>query len=199
MSNFVKGSVPTTNEWTTVRYPAGIEEEKKQAGKTVVHKITGTQAAKDDTIAALVIPAGKVIVPLQVWRARREVLAARVASGEIGVWFESFELIEELVDTVEDINVFPVIAWDFVRFADGRGFSAAVLLRQRYGYRNELRAIGDVLRDQLFFLRRCGFDAYELRADRSVDVALTGFNDFAEPYQASIHLDQPLWRRHARV
>jgi uncharacterized protein (DUF934 family) len=199
MSNFVKGTALATNEWTVVRYPAVIEEEKKQAGKVIVHKVTGTQAASGETIAAFAIPAGKVIVPLQVWRARREELASRLAAGELGVWFESFELIEDLIETVDDINVFPVIAWDFVRFADGRGFSAAALLRQRYGYRNELRAIGDVLRDQLFFLRRCGFDAYELRADRSVDVALTGFNDFAEPYQASVQIDQPLWRRHARV
>jgi len=199
MSNFVKGTALATNEWTVVRYPAVVEEEKKQAGKTVVHKVTGTQAAGAETIAALKIPAGKVLVPLQVWRARREELAPRLAAGELGVWFESFELIEELIETVEDINAFPVIAWDFVRFADGRGFSAAALLRQRYGYRNELRAIGDVLRDQLFFMRRCGFDAYELRADRSPEVALTGFADFAEPYQASVHIDQPLGPRHARV
>ncbi len=199
MSNFVKGTALAANEWTTLRYPAVIAEEKKQAGKTVVHKITGSEAAAAATIAALDIPSGKVLVPLQVWRARRDKLAQKLSAGELGVWFESFELVEELVETVEDINVFPVIAWDFVRFADGRGYSAATLLRQRHGYRNELRTIGDVLRDQLFYLRRCGFDAFELRADRSYEEALTGFADFSEPYQAAVHIDQPLWRRHARV
>ncbi|WP_341675939.1 DUF934 domain-containing protein [Niveibacterium sp. SC-1] len=198
MSNFVKGTTLSANEWNLLRYPVVAEAEQKQAGKTVIFKVTGTEAASAETIAAFALPAGKIIVPLKVWLARREELTPRLAAGELGVWFESFELIEDLIASVEDINVFPVIAWDFVRFADGRGFSSAALLRQRYGYRNELRAIGDVLRDQLFFMRRCGFDAYELRADRSAQDALEGFKDFAEPYQAAVHVDQPVWRRHAR-
>jgi uncharacterized protein (DUF934 family) len=198
MSNFIKGTTLAANEWETLRYPPSAVEEHKQAGKTVVHKVTGAQAADMETIAALEIPAGKVIVPFKVWIARKEELRLKLAAGELGVWCASFEVIEDLLATVDDINVFPVIAWDFVRFTDGRGYSAAVLLRQRHGYRNELRAIGDVLRDQLFYLRRCGFDAYEPRADRPADAALTGFADFSEPYQASVHIDQPLWRRHAR-
>ncbi|MCL2657725.1 MAG: DUF934 domain-containing protein [Betaproteobacteria bacterium] len=198
MLDFIKGTTLAANEWKTLRYPPSAAEEHKQAGKTVVHKVTGTQAADMETIAALKIPAGKLIVPLKVWIARQEELRPRLAAGELGVWCESFEVIEDLLATVDDINDFPVIAWDFVRFTDGRGYSTAALLRQRYGYRNELRAIGDVLRDQLFYLRRCGFDAYELRADRSTDAALTGFADFSEPYQASVHIDQPLWRRHIR-
>jgi len=74
----------------------------------------------------------------------------------------------------------------------------ANLLRTRYGFKAELRVFGDVLRDQLYFLRRVGFDAFEIRADRSAEEALASLRDFSEPYQASVVIDQPVWRRHAR-
>ncbi|MBF2963171.1 DUF934 domain-containing protein [Pseudomonas aeruginosa] len=72
---------------------------------------------------------------------------------------------------------------------------AARLLRERYGYKGEIRAIGDVLRDQLFFMRRCGFDAYAIRADRSPEDALASLDDFSEVYQTSVEQPLPLFRR----
>ena len=57
---------------------------------------------------------------------------------------------------------FALIALEFAKFTDGRAYSYARLLRQRYGYEGELRAIGQVLRDQLLFMHRCGFDAFEV-------------------------------------
>ena len=88
---------------------------------------------------------------------------------------------------------------NFPQFTDGRGYSIARLLRERYGWRGELRAIGDVLRDQLFYLSRCGFDAFALRDDQDPHAALTAFDDFSEAYQASVERPQPLFRRRGPV
>ena len=71
----------------------------------------------------------------------------------------------------------------------------ARLLRDRYGYTGEVRAIGDVLRDQLFFMQRCGFDAFVIREDRSAEDALQSLKDFSETYQAATDQPQPLFRR----
>ena len=84
---------------------------------------------------------------------------------------------------------------NFPSFTDGRGYSIARLLRERYGYRRELRAVGDVQRDQLFNLARCGFDAFELRKDDDAPGALAAFRDFSEAYQASVERPLPLFRR----
>ena len=73
--------------------------------------------------------------------------------------------------------------------------ASARLLRERYGYQGEIRAIGDVLRDQLFFMRRCGFDAYAIRADRDPHDALEGLKDFSVTYQAASDDPRPLFRR----
>jgi uncharacterized protein (DUF934 family) len=187
------------DDWIWLQYPVKNEPVRKQAGKAVLFKITGEPAATADEIAALAIPAGKVIVPLSAWLARKSELGARLDQGTLGVWLDSFELLEALIESVENINRFKLIAVNFPRFNDGRGYSVATLLRSRYGYTGQLRAIGDVLHDQLFYLKRCGFDAYALRADRNIDDALRGFKDFSEPYQATVDLSLPLYRRHART
>ena len=84
---------------------------------------------------------------------------------------------------------------NFPSFTDGRGYSIARLLRERHGYQGELRAVGDVLRDQIFYLARCGFDAFLLREDQDAGEALSAFNDFSEAYQASVERPEPLYRR----
>jgi uncharacterized protein (DUF934 family) len=84
---------------------------------------------------------------------------------------------------------------NFPKFGDGRGFSIARLLRERHGYRGELRAVGHITRDLLFFLERCGFDAFELREGEDPREALASFEDFSESYQASIATPVPLFRR----
>ena len=84
---------------------------------------------------------------------------------------------------------------NFPKFGDGRGYSIARLLRERYGYRGELRAVGDVLRDQLLFMKRSGFDSFSLREDQDPDEALAAFNELSEEYQASTTQPQPLFRR----
>jgi uncharacterized protein (DUF934 family) len=86
---------------------------------------------------------------------------------------------------------------NFPKFGDGRGYSLARLLRERYGYRGELRAVGHITRDLLFFLESCGFDAFELREGEDLHQALASFDDFSESYQASVARPQPLFRRRA--
>ena len=83
----------------------------------------------------------------------------------------------------------------FPKFGDGRGFSIARLLRERYGYKGELRAVGHITRDLLFFMESIGFDAFELRAGEDPRAALAAFDDFSESYQASPKRPQPLFRR----
>jgi uncharacterized protein (DUF934 family) len=120
-----------------------------------------------------------VIVPLPLWRAQRAVLIAR---GEAGVWLAPYEDPQELA---RDVARLPPIAIDFPQFTDGRGNSHARLLRQRYRYTGELRAIGDVQRDQLYFLGQCGFDAFAIPDSRDAVAALRGLDDFGDGYQAS--------------
>ncbi len=145
-----------------------------------------------ETAETITVPDGKVIVPLKVWLEQRAALLSR---NDIGVWFASNDRPEDLA---EDVHRFTVIAVDFPKFSDGRGYSIAYNLRARLGYSGELRAIGDVLRDQLFYLRRVGFDAFEPRPDRNINDALKGFDDFSEVYQTSFDQKQPLFRRIVR-
>lgn len=201
MSNLIKNNAIIADDWKQITLPAPAEDTvRKQAGKVVIFKVTGEPSATPEQISGTIIPAeGKIIVPLSVWQARKAELANRLAKGEIGLWMDSFELLEDLVNSVDDINHLPLIAINFPRFVDGRGFSLATRLRTRYGYNNELRAIGDVLRDQLYFMRRCGFDAFLIRADRSAEDALASLRDFSDPYQGAFDNPLPVWRRHTRM
>ena len=145
--------------------------------------------AEGETADGVAIPEGKIIVPLAVWQARRDSLKAR---GNVAVWLASDERPEALKD---DLDSLPLIAVDFPKFADGRGYSIAYNLRARFDYQGELRAIGDVLRDQLFYMQRVGFNAFATRPDRSIEDALKGLTDFSEAYQASWDQKAPLFRR----
>ena len=141
----------------------------------------------------LFLPEGKLIVPLSVWQKRREELLQRSA---LGVWLSDIDEPELLAN---DLQHFQVVAVDFPKFANGRGYSSASLLRTRFGYRGELRAIGDVLRDQMFYLARVGFDAFAVREDRPIEDALQALNDYSITYQSSTDQAQPLFRRVDRV
>ncbi len=87
----------------------------------------------------------------------------------------------------------PIIAIFFEKFNDGRGYSLARLLREA-GFKGELRAVGDVLVDQLFYLKRCGFDAFELRADQRQADALTALDSFSVTYQTAADQRQPIYQ-----
>lgn len=134
--------------------------------------------------------AGNIIVPLAFWLDHAPALKAR--DGGLGIWLDSDEEAESIAN---DLSEFQVIALNFPIFSDGRSYSNARLLRDRYQYTGELRAIGDVLRDQMFYMHRCGFDAYALREDNNPQQALASLNDFSEVYQASTDQPLPLFRR----
>ncbi|MDZ4097557.1 MAG: DUF934 domain-containing protein [Methylophilaceae bacterium] len=196
MSNLIRNNAIVENEWISVALPAGEETVRKQAGKVVLFKLTGEKTTTPEQIAATVIPEnGKILVPLSVWESRKSKLASRLQKGELGICLDTHELLENLVASIDDINQLPLIAVHVERFADGRIFSIGNLLRTRYGYKNELRAFGDVLRDQLFFLKRCGYDSYLIRADRSAEDALASLKDFTQPYQGAVDDALPVWRR----
>lgn len=145
-----------------------------------------SEAESPETV---LVQTGKILVPLKVWQAQHESLQPR---ADIGIWFASDERVEAVQD---EVARFPVIAVDFPKFADGRGYTIAYRLRKRAGYGGELRAIGDVLRDQLFYMQRAGFDAFAVRADKDIQAAVSGLNDFSVSYQASADEAQPLFRR----
>ena len=84
---------------------------------------------------------------------------------------------------------------NFPKFGDGRGYTIGRLLRERYGYKGELRAVGQVARDLLSYMESCGFDAYVLRDGEDPQEALAAFDDLSEAYQASVTRPEPLFRR----
>lgn len=127
-----------------------------------------------------VLPSGDCIVRLAVWSAQRAQLISR--AGRTGVLLENTDDPRALA---ADFEALSLIAVRFPKFTDGRGYSIARLVR-RLGWQGELRAVGDVQRDQLFLMSRCGFDAFELRADQDAQNALSAFNDFSAPYQPAI-------------
>ncbi len=137
------------------------------------------------------LPQHAAIVPLDFWNTNKEALKAR---SDIGIWLDSHDEPEALVD---DLATIAVIAINFPKFADGRGYSYARLLRERFGYEGEIRAIGDVLQDQLFYMKRCGFNAFAVREDKNIEQALASLGDFSNSYQAACDNPSPLFRRRA--
>jgi len=148
---------------------------------------------RDAALLADVPPEAAAIVPLSLWQKEREALKAR---GDVGVLLAPAD---DPAAISADVVALPVVAVDFPKSGDGRGFSTARLLRERYHFRGELRAVGDVLRDQLFALRECGFDAFVIRADQSAADALAGFDDFRSVYAATARTPEPWFRRRAAV
>ena len=162
-------------------------------GKVVTDPWQRLELAAAGSLPA-VPPAGDILAPLALWQARREALLAR--PDRVGVWLDSHE---DPAAIAGDLRYFGVVAVNFPKFGDGRGYSTAQLLRSRYGWKGELRAIGDIFRDQLFFLAGCGFDAYALREGENPQEALAAFGDFSEAYQASVERPIPLFRRRDRA
>lgn len=146
--------------------------------------------AEEQTPESIALPDTPTLLPLAVWLTRRDEILAR--NTPIAIWLDSNEGPESITD---DLKHLTIIGVNFPKFADGRGYSTARLLRERFAYTGEIRALGDVLQDQLFFMKRCGFDAYALREDKDINAALAGFKDFSETYQAAVDQPQPLFRR----
>jgi uncharacterized protein (DUF934 family) len=162
-------------------------------------------AAADDWQAApndanpQTLPAGNWLYPLSVWQAHEKAIRAR--KTHFGLWLAAETLPADLVTL--KVQDFAVIALNFPQFADGRAYSLARLLRERLGYTGEIRAVGDVLLDQLLYMRRTGFTAWALRADQNADAALAllrkaaGQHMLSHAYQGAIIPPAPLFRRNA--
>ncbi len=123
-------------------------------------------------------PADSVIVSLARWRAERGELSQR--GRALGIRLCSDESPAEIAD---DLQHFELIALEFPVFRDGRAYSYARLLRERYGYAGELRAVGDVLLEQLLFLHRCGFNAFEIESENALDDWITATSEIGVWYQ----------------
>ncbi len=136
------------------------------------------------------LPEGKLILPLRLWEACRHKPTCQ--NRALGVALSSNEVID---DIVESLGTLDVIALEFPSFKDGRHYSSARLLRDRYNYQGEIRAYGDVNRDQLAFMARVGFDAFQLQPGADLESALSAFEDFSVSYQGSHDQPLPLYRR----
>ena len=183
MSKLIKGCEIIDNKWTLIEQDSELPVQASAAGELV-------------------------ILPARLWLTNQETLRDK---ANVGLWLDSHEepatafasaaVNPSTSDESEqasvpnsaliDCNTLPLIAINFPVFSDGRGYSYARQLREYYGYTGELRAIGDVLQDQLFFYQRCGFNSFAIRSDRNVDDALNGLNDFSITYQSAIDVKRP--------
>jgi uncharacterized protein (DUF934 family) len=136
------------------------------------------------------IPAGDILLSYQQWQNFADQLSNH--SGSIGIWLDGHAEIEQIIEPLLNL---PLIAINFPKFADGRGFSAARLIRERYNYSGELRAIGGFIRDQLYLLKRCGFNAFQFSDENELSDAAQSLKDFSENYQVSVDQETPLFRR----
>lgn len=137
-----------------------------------------------------------VIVSLERWQQEKDVLQTR--GMELGLRLRSDQSPQQVA---EDLQYFSLIALEFPKFTDGRAYSYARLLRERHGFTGELRAVGNVLRDQLLFMQRCGFDALELPENAPVEAWLRALDDFSVWYQPATDNRAPVssLRRRLRV
>lgn len=156
--------------------------------------IRNQKIVEDDwtTIAddAEIPTSGRVILSLKRWQEVRDALK----TGDVvaGVRIPNTVDLATLWDQLKDR---PLIAIEFPAFGDGRAFSQARLLRERYGYKGEIRAVGDVVRDQIFFMHRTGIDTIVPRADQDLQDCLKAFRDFTVPYQGSADLPVSVFQR----
>ena len=131
-----------------------------------------------------------IIVSPTTLAAQYRILEGR--TGRLGVWMETSDAPETIATYLAQLDLVVVY---FPAFADGRGHSIARLLREQYHFEGEIRAAGDVFKETLFYLSRCGFDAFVLRPGEALEDALAGFETFSEAYQASVERPSPLFRR----
>lgn len=136
------------------------------------------------------LPSGDVYVPFDEWKSSRDALLKR--NSRLGVILENTDNVAELI---EDFDRLDLVVLQFPKMADGRAFTQARLLRERFGYKGEIRAVGDVLHDQIFYMQRCGFNSFEMRPDQDIPTALGAFDEMTVTYQPAADEELPIWRR----
>jgi uncharacterized protein (DUF934 family) len=155
MSKLIKNGQVVSDQWKTITLAAGVLPDQVR------------------------LPVGPLLVPVSVWKARRaELIHREYEHGwPLGVWLSA----EEGPESIErDIDDFSVVAIKFDHFPDGRSYSTAQFIREEYGFRGELRAIGEVPVDNLHYLKQSGFDAYIAKYAKLTDVSLRDTFDFEE-------------------
>jgi uncharacterized protein (DUF934 family) len=147
-------------------------------------------ALKDDQP---VPPEGDVLVGFA--RFDRDDIDYEARNGRFGLRIDPEDDLHQVITHLPKVGL---VAIHFPKFGDGRGYSKARLLRERYGYKGELRAVGEVLTDQLFYMLRCGFDAFQLADGKDTEAALAAFQTFSVTYQGATDDGRPLYRRTQR-
>ncbi|GAB2519732.1 DUF934 domain-containing protein [Microbulbifer agarilyticus] len=188
--------MPKPAEKSAVKKPVGAQPENPAQlildGAVADNQWNLLPLTGEEEITANNLAAGKIILPASVWLALREALQDR--KQEIGVWLDSDETADLIGEYASDL---PLIAAHFPAFTDGRGFTAARLLRERYGFTGEMRAVGNFIRDQLTYLTRCGFNAFAFQGDQPLSGLTESLHDFSDSYQAAVDQPLPIHRRRA--
>jgi uncharacterized protein (DUF934 family) len=135
------------------------------------------------------VEGSNTLLPLSYYLEHRDQLKGR---NDIGVWLEAGDEIEDIAEFANDL---PVVALNFPAFADGRAYSSANILKRTMQYQGEIRAIGDVRRDQLSQMVHCGFNAFEVADGQDANKCLEALDAFTENYQATVANPEPLFRR----
>ena len=165
MPKLIKDGALTPDRWTVLKEASGPEVLRALPGKNL-------------------------IVPFKFWKNYQAEL--KDYAGGVAIWLDSDE---NVADIGEPLHAFALIALNFPKFSDGRSYTNARALREHFNYQGEIRAMGDVLRDQLYYMSSCGFNAFDLRHDQDENLCLQAFSDFKTGYQATITEPLPLFRR----
>lgn len=137
--------------------------------------------------------AGAVILPYERWLADRP----RPAPGlQLGTTLPAGKLASTLAESLADLSL---VAVGFAKFRDGRGFSAARELRERYGFEGEIRAVGHLVADQYIFLHRCGFSTVTIEREHDAPTWAAALSSFTVAYQAAAEGDRPLSQLRRRI
>lgn len=150
------------------------------------HLIKDRQRVEDDPWTLVdndaEIPAqGPVILPLA--RYLEQQAEWRQTDRPVGIWLGEEHMVEDVADVLDHVQL---VALEFPKFADGRGFSKARMLRQRLNFQGEIRAIGDFLPDQVFYMLRCGINAFACRSESEAETTLSLLDTFSVRYQADV-------------
>ena len=186
-------SIKARAKATPSRIQSNIRNSKAIKDQTIIANDM-VHVAETENLSLLDLPVGDISVPLNLWLDYQAQLLAR--GGLVAVQLAADEDPEHLLD---DLAQIPMIVLPFVTHVDGRGYSHAYLLRKRYHYQGEIRAIGDVGFDQLGFLSRVGCNAFELNPSANLDDALRAFTQLSQVYQASSDAGTSIFKRRRKL
>ena len=164
---------------TPDRIQNNIQSEKAIVDRAIVDSAI-VHVAETDALSVADLPSSAVSVPLNLWLDERDAVIAR--GQPVAVQIAADESPEDLADQLDSIDM---VVLPFVSHVDGRSYSHAYKLRTRFGFKGEIRAVGDVKFDQLGFLTRVGCNAFELPDGENLETALRAFDEFSEVYQPS--------------